>query len=66
MPAPALVPNLSKDDGGRRVDRLMPEALKMRDVIPAKAGIHLFRGTALADGRWIPAFAGMTPWIWWA
>ncbi len=28
-------------------------------VIPAKAGIH-FAGNALVD-RWIPAFAGMTP-----
>jgi hypothetical protein len=30
------------------------------DVMPAKAGIHLFFGVARVAWRWIPAFAGMT------
>ncbi|MCK6440846.1 MAG: hypothetical protein L6Q71_11690 [Planctomycetes bacterium] len=30
----------------------------IRDVIPEKAGIHL--GPMLAQGNWMPAFAGMT------
>jgi hypothetical protein len=33
-------------------------------VMPAKAGIHLFLGVVHVAWRWIPAFAGMTPWIW--
>jgi hypothetical protein len=33
---------------------------KKRVVIPAKAGIHFFSSTAPAEGRWIPAFTGMT------
>jgi hypothetical protein len=35
-------------------------AIKIRDVIPAKAGIHLPSTAAGAQERWIPAFAGMT------
>jgi hypothetical protein len=31
------------------------------DVMPAKAGIHLFSGVVRVAWRWIPAFAGMTP-----
>jgi hypothetical protein len=30
------------------------------DVMPAKAGIHLFFGVVRIAWRWIPAFAGMT------
>jgi len=30
------------------------------DVMPAKAGIHLFFGVVRVAWRWIPAFAGMT------
>ena len=31
-------------------------------VIPAQAGIHLGPALPIAR-RWIPAFAGMTPWV---
>jgi hypothetical protein len=31
------------------------------DVMPAKAGIHLFFGVKRVAWRWIPAFAGRTP-----
>jgi hypothetical protein len=32
-------------------------------VMPAKAGIHLFFRCRAIARRWIPAFAGMTPWL---
>jgi hypothetical protein len=40
------------------------DLLHRHDVIPAKAGIHLFFAREMAEWRWIPAFAGTTPWYW--
>jgi hypothetical protein len=42
-------------------------AIPISDVIPAQAGIHAgtdpYAGCRGEPRTWIPAFAGMTPWL---
>jgi hypothetical protein len=42
----------------------MLEEPKKHGVIPAKAGIAVFCAPKCSKQTEIPAFAGMTPWIW--
>jgi hypothetical protein len=41
------------------IDPINPAA-----VIPAKAGIQFQATAAALEENWIPAFAGMTPYLW--